>query len=452
MIKEFLNKTKNDLTNINEVYNEFLINYNPDNIKRTELIFIDSFLSADIIEKDIREYFRNKRKNVVWQNLDNYNHYLTTKRFGFTFLKTFKKNDFNEIIKKLNEQKNQFFYNYNKLNTDEKLEYKNDYIDQLEKLIKKQEHSKYKELIKEQIQGIKDYNFTPLNIQIQKYYNCIRRVDFFKKFLEMDNDMYYGKRVNFWLNYRNEKLLEHEILKSRKGILMPFNNYLSKVIRKIIRQLKNVIDWKENQIELHPNSLEVGLSCHLVSFKSTITAIKMNYDNDKLLAYQMQKYCINGFDLMLNFIKEELLINFEKMPTYNLIQNVIDDFKNVIDIEDVKIFLESKNLQKETDKPDKPKKELHITYFKNNAFEVWQSMFDEFNISNTANGKKRTDVKFMFEIMKKKSLIHKTINQKIFLEWITSTYDGLIIEKTSNHSITKVRTDTFNRAMENYNA
>jgi hypothetical protein len=99
--------------------------------------------------------------------------------------------------------------------------------------------------------------------------------------------------------------------------------------------------------------------------------------------------------------------------------------------------------QIETKKPDEAKKELHNHIFKDNAFEVWQSMFDEFGINESS----RTDVKFMFEEMKKKKLIHHTVNQINFLEWISLTY-SLNIEKTSNHSRTKARLQAFSRAIE----
>ena len=99
-----------------------------------------------------------------------------------------------------------------------------------------------------------------------------------------------------------------------------------------------------------------------------------------------------------------------------------------------------------TIKTDEVKKELHNTYFKNNAFEVWQSMFDEFGINESS----RTDVKFIFEEMRKEGLIHNTVNQTAFLEWIRTTYNGLIIQKTSNHSRTKVRLQAFSRAKELY--
>ena len=104
--------------------------------------------------------------------------------------------------------------------------------------------------------------------------------------------------------------------------------------------------------------------------------------------------------------------------------------------------------QPESIKKDEIKKDLHNHIFKNNAFEVWQSMFDEFEITEAS----RTDVKFMYEEMKKESegLIYNTVNQKAFLEWITSTYDGLIIQKTSNHSRTKARLQAYSRAKKLY--
>lgn len=101
--------------------------------------------------------------------------------------------------------------------------------------------------------------------------------------------------------------------------------------------------------------------------------------------------------------------------------------------------------QPETDKPDEVKKELHNHIFKGNAFEVWQSMFDSFQITERS----RTDVKFMFEEMKKDGFIHNTVNQKTFLDWISETYE-ITIEKTSNFSKTKYRNSIYSNAKQLY--
>ena len=112
-------------------------------------------------------------------------------------------------------------------------------------------------------------------------------------------------------------------------------------------------------------------------------------------------------------------------------------------------FLKSKFVNSElpdNTNTDGDNKELHSHIFKGNSFDVWQSMFSEFGINESS----RTDVKFMFEEMKKDYLIHNTVNQITFLDWIGETYNGLIIQKTSNHSRTKTRIQAYQRAKEFY--
>lgn len=87
----------------------------------------------------------------------------------------------------------------------------------------------------------------------------------------------------------------------------------------------------------------------------------------------------------------------------------------------------------------------HSEIFKNNAFEVWESMFESFVIVKES----RTDVKFIFEAMKKDTFIHNTVSQKSFLDWINKIY-SLAIEKTSNHSITNERISIYNTAKSIY--
>ncbi|MWB94016.1 hypothetical protein GON26_06555 [Flavobacterium sp. GA093] len=64
------------------------------------------------------------------------------------------------------------------------------------------------------------------------------------------------------------------------------------------------------------------------------------------------------------------------------------------------------------------KKELHNHIFKDNAFVVWERLFENFNINET----KRTDLRFMYEIMKYKEQIHKTVTVKNITDWINDTY------------------------------
>ena len=64
------------------------------------------------------------------------------------------------------------------------------------------------------------------------------------------------------------------------------------------------------------------------------------------------------------------------------------------------------------------KKELHPNIFKNNGFEIWESMFEKFNITKT----KRTDIDFMFEVMKYHKFIYKNIGYNDIENWINGVY------------------------------
>lgn len=61
----------------------------------------------------------------------------------------------------------------------------------------------------------------------------------------------------------------------------------------------------------------------------------------------------------------------------------------------------------------------HTHIFKGNSFEIWQSMFDEFKITKTS----RTDIDFMFQIMKYNKLIYDTIGYTDIKDWINKVYE-----------------------------
>ena len=113
-------------------------------------------------------------------------------------------------------------------------------------------------------------------------------------------------------------------------------------------------------------------------------------------------------------------------------------------IEAEKVEIEPQEI--ETVKTDEVKKELYNHIFKNNAIEVFQSMFDSFGITE----KSRTDVKFIFEEMKKDGLIQKTVNQKTFLDWLSELPYEISVQKTSNYSKTHKRNSIYSTAKELY--
>ena len=61
----------------------------------------------------------------------------------------------------------------------------------------------------------------------------------------------------------------------------------------------------------------------------------------------------------------------------------------------------------------------HPQIFKDDNFVIWQRMFDVFNITKSS----RTDIDFMFEIMKYNSLIHDNIGFTDIQKWINEVYE-----------------------------
>jgi len=81
--------------------------------------------------------------------------------------------------------------------------------------------------------------------------------------------------------------------------------------------------------------------------------------------------------------------------------------------------------------PNKKKEKLHPQVFRDNGFEVWQSMFESFDIKESS----LTDIRFMYEAMKNDNLIFETIGEKNLRDWIAETY-GLVISRAKYTSPT----------------
>jgi hypothetical protein len=177
----------------------------------------------------------------------------------------------------------------------------------------------------------------------------------------------------------------------------------------------------------------------------------------------------NYFDLALkNYLdKQILLLNtmfVEADQKKKFVLNEIEKIKSSIEVlkEDIKIkiYFIRDNKKKQVDILDsylnflknklngqpqqseiinvlEVKKELHNNIFTDNTFYVWERLFENFNINET----KRTDLRFMYEIMKYNGQIHKTVTVKNITDWINETYDFSIdklqytsIKSTSNEN------------------
>ncbi len=126
---------------------------------------------------------------------------------------------------------------------------------------------------------------------------------------------------------------------------------------------------------------------------------KINIEND---FYELEKIYIK-------------LMEYKKFNEYNEIE-VFEAYPNELighglDRINVKSTIKTLSFDQQ--------KHQHTNIFKGNSFEVWQSMFDSFEIKESS----RTDIRFMFEAMKGETLIHDSVSQINILNWISKTYN-----------------------------
>lgn len=236
MILEFKNKLNSDFSNFDEVYQQMLLEYRPDNIDRTEVMFINSFNSGN---KNDEIWNKIQSKDVQWQLLDYYNHFLKTKRFLFRGIarKPFRKQEFKNIQTELNYYILKYHYIFCKLSEEEKKEFKPDVIDHLNNLLKFQECTKYKTLFSDTIKQIENdfYNNPQQNVssKIDEIYKTKNLFKVGLLFAKGEMNKY------FTLNSKNSIVIKKEYsapkiakelgnIKYNKYILASINNYTDK--------------------------------------------------------------------------------------------------------------------------------------------------------------------------------------------------------------------------------
>lgn len=184
--KLYLTLINTDYSNIDQVYNNNFSKIK-DTFNLSEVDFIDSelknieifFIHANTIQKQQLQfysiYLSKKRSNVHWTLNDFYNHYTRTKRFGLNAFIKYKSNEYSLFIKKIETCKIRYQYIFEKLSNIDKIEFKNDFCDQLEHLKNRQIHSKFKELIEELKKSISDnYNSNRSNNELNNTENIIQ--------------------------------------------------------------------------------------------------------------------------------------------------------------------------------------------------------------------------------------------------------------------------------------
>ena len=150
-----------------------------------------------------------------------------------------------------------------------------------------------------------------------------------------------------------------------------------------------------------------------------LTLSKIFAENDKIDSLEIINQAIENLDSEYLSIKM-----FEKTEPYHIApQKFFLESKRKSIEEQLKIDkLRSKQKQPqqtENIKTNEVTKNLHNRIFVDNSFEIWQSMFDKFKITKN----KRTDIDFMFQVMKYNNQIHKNIGYTDIKDWINEVYE-----------------------------
>ena len=193
------------------------------------------------------------------------------------------------------------------------------------------------------------------------------------------------------------------------------------------RIFKKTADFSFFQIYIDTKTSNI-----LDDFKGVLTADEIKkLDKNKVVRIKNNDSIIN----VDNWSKLKDVFFSQRMETYNSsytpnekIKLELETLKKLpINNTDYKILKEryQKYLtniepqQQKNNEPDEVKKELHNNIFKGNAFEIWQSMFEKFKITES----KRTDIDFMFEVMKYNNLIYDNIKYVDIQNWINNVYE-----------------------------
>lgn len=114
----------------------------------------------------------------------------------------------------------------------------------------------------------------------------------------------------------------------------------------------------------------------------------------------------------------------ELLPSFSDFHQKTSYLKEQVYTSETFYFENKTHSKKEIDLMD----ETYSAIFSKNGFKIWNDMFETFKITESS----RTDIRFMFEVMKSEDFIHKSVRQVDILRWIDSKYQ-LTIEKPKFH-------------------
>lgn len=264
---------------------------------------------------------------------------------------------------------------------------------------------------------------------IDIYYNSITNKKCFKDLtLDRESQFYYKEIIKNWKNTRNKNLLNKPLEIFTKGWLIPFNKHLANLMNKTVYLTELVVKWRENKINEPPNDFHLLTDRDLCFLKSLPEAIRLNYDNDPYLAFEMKEYFVNGLSLMLDFLERRCFFDIRQTPIFYKINNFHKEIENSINNESVKLFVENKKTNnddaKGTGDLNNPFPHIFIKTETYNNFKTYKErhIIDRY-----------TDYSYLFQRMKFKKLLHYTKHID-FMNWL---YEENFISKNALNEFTE---------------
>lgn len=211
-----------------------------------------------------------------------------------------------------------------------------------------------------------------------------------KMITEIEKTQVRNKLLPHWLFYK----VEHEVI-----------NF---AYNKMVTDFKNVDEY-ESLIKQMIRISETIFIKQIAPLdrKDFITVLNDQYNNYNLKCLDMTDWLKTTYKLITEGLPNTQ-INLQSKSEF------LDWYKEKIKSVTVEV-----TKQVESINTDEVKKELHTHIFKDNAFEFWVRLFENLNVNKT----KRTDLRFMYEVMKHNGQIHETVNVKNITDWINETYD-----------------------------
>ena len=192
-----------------------------------------------------------------------------------------------------------------------------------------------------------------------KMYSTITNKRFFEQeVLNSGSEHYFYYKIQNFTKYKNSLLITNEELKHRYEVLSVFNNQIQSIMFEIIVSYRLVIDCNKTNEKLHFDGLKIRLNSKLEYInRFFIPSIRYNYDDNHLLGYKMNEYCISAFDTMFDKLENDYMIDIKKSPLFSSIENVYNKYLKLFDVEKMKVLSipMHKPQQKETKEPQEPK-------------------------------------------------------------------------------------------------